>query len=203
MILYIALQIKLLKLRTKIFLSILVFCCAVSLSAQSTDSLRIKYNFINSVPQNAGVYSNNNFIGNTPLYFIWGDSAFPKKVKVSLKGYAELVEQVDNPAEMNKTYTLIPLKGTHNLNLVSEDKQIYFEKPRKIFPIVASSLFTLGAGASAYYFKSLAIDNRDNYESTGDQGALARKKKYDLLSGVSIVVFQAGLGALIYFLLID
>jgi hypothetical protein len=201
--LFIVLQIKLLKLRTEIFFCFLALLCAVSIPAQTADSLRLNYNYINSVPQNAFIFINNGFIGNTPLYFFWSDSTYPKQVKISSKGYADIIELVDSSAVINKTFTLIPLNGTHKLNLVSEEKQLYFEKPRKIIPIIGSALISLGAGASAYHFKSLAIDNRDNYEVTGDPEALDKKKKYDLLSGISIVVFQAGLGALIYFLLID
>lgn len=178
-------------------------CCAGSVSAQSADSLRLDYNCINSAPQNAEVYIDDDLIGNTPLYFIWGDSAFPKQIKLSLKGYADFIEQVVNPAQMKKTYTLIPFKGTVTKSQVRENKNLYFDKPRKIIPIIASSLFALTAGASAYHFKSLAIDNRVIYELTGDQEALDNEKKYDLISGISVIVFQAGLVALIYFLLID
>lgn len=203
MILFIVLQIRLLKSRNKILFIFLVCWFTASADAQTADSLRLDYNYFNSVPQNAQIYLNDEFIGNTPLFFNWGDSVFPKQVKITLNGYTDIVENVDNTARISKLYTMIPLKGTRKSDQVSEDKQLYFENPRKLFPVVISSLFTLGAGASAYYFKSLAIDNRDEYNITGDPAALDRKKKYDLLSGISIVVFQAGLGALIYFLLID
>ena len=203
MILYTVLQIRQLKSRIKILLIFAALWLAASVVAQSADSLRLDYNYINSVPQNAQIYLNDEFIGNTPFFFNLGDSVFPKQVKLILKGYADVVEDVDNPARISKLYTMIPLKGTRKSVSVSEDKQLYFENPRKLFPIVISSLFTLGAGVSAYYFKSLAIDNREEHNITGDPAALDRKKKYDLLGGISIVVFQAGLGALIYFLLID
>lgn len=203
MTLYIVLPVKLLKLRTEIFVAFVVFVCAAYVPAQSMDTLRVKYNYLNSVPQNAEVYVNNDLVGNTPLYFVWGDSVFPKQVRVTLRGYSDYVDKVESPEELHKTYTLIPKKGVQTLDPVSRDKQLYFEKQRKLVPIVISSVFSLGAGAAAYYFKSLAIDYRNIYEQTGEQWALDKKKKYDLLSGISVVVFQAGLGALIYFLLID
>ena len=168
-----------------------------------SDSLKIDYNYINSVPQNAEVYINNRLIGNTPLHFKWGDSLFPKQMKIKLKGFADYFESINDYILINKTINLIPVKGSVKLNLVKEDKSTYFDEPRKVIPIVISSLVTAGAGLSAYYFKSLAIENRDFYEDFGDQSALDRKKKYDVISGVSLAVFQLGLGVLVYFLLID
>lgn len=171
--------------------------------AQLSDSLRIDYNYINSIPQNAEVFVNNEKIGNTPLFFTWKDSAFPKEVKLKMKGYAEFVESVTDPGLLNKTFMLIPMTGYGKIDLVKEDKQTYFNNPRKIVPIVISSLVAIGAGISAYYFKSLAVDNRDAYDLTGDPAALDRKKKYDILSGVSLIVFQLGFSAAIYYLFIN
>ncbi len=177
--------------------------CPLFIFAQSGDSLKIDYNYINSIPQNAEVYINSELTGNTPLHFKWNDLLFPKQVKIKLKGYADHTESVGEFVIINKTVNLVLLNGTINPNLVKEDKATYFDKPRKIVPIVISSLLTAGAGISAYYFKSLAIENRDFYEDFGDQSALDRKKKYDLISGISLAVFQVGLGVLVYFLLID
>jgi hypothetical protein len=201
MTLFIALQVKLLKRRNKILLAILIFPAGIF--AQLSDSLRIDYNYVNSVPQNAEVYVNNELVGNTPLFFTWKDSVFPKEMKIKMNGFAEFVKHLTDYQLLNKTYTLVPLTGTFKINLVKEDKPTYFNNPRKIVPIVISSLAAIGAGISAYYFKSLAVDNRDAYDATGDPAALERKKKYDILSGVSLVVFQLGFTAAIYYLFIN
>jgi hypothetical protein len=173
------------------------------LYAQLNDSLRIDYNYINTIPQNAEVYINDEYIGSTPKFFTWQDSVFPKQLKIKFEGYADYTETVYDASMMNKSYTLIPLTGSRKINLVKEDKATYFNKPRKVVPIVISSLITAGAGAMAYYFKSLAIENRDHYDEFGDTESLDRKKKYDVISGVSLAAFQLGLGALVYFLFID
>jgi len=200
--LFIVLQVKPLKRKNKII--ILMFCLMQTVSySQQPDSLEMPYNYINSTPQNAEVYFNNEFIGNTPLFFTWKDSVFPGQIRVSLKGYSDHLETISSPERINKNYSLVWLKGSRKTDLVKEDKKPYFEKPRKMFPIVLSSLTAIGAGISAFHFKSLALDSRDVYESTGDPGALDRKKKYDIISGVSLALFQVGLGALIYFLLFE
>lgn len=173
------------------------------LYAQLNDSLRIDYNYINTIPQNAEVYINDEYIGSTPKFFTWQDSVFPKQLKIKFEGYADYTETIYDASLMNKSYALVPLTGSGKINLVMEDKTTHFNKPRKVVPIVLSSLVTAGAGAMAYYFKSLAIENRDHYDEFGDTESLDRKKKYDVISAVSLAAFQLGLGALVYFLFID
>ncbi|CAG1020317.1 hypothetical protein MTYM_00190 [Methylococcales bacterium] len=170
---------------------------------QSGDSLRIGYNYINSFPQNAPVYINDEPVGMTPLFFVWPDSIFPKQLKLSKNGYVEYSESINSPGTISKNVNLIPKQGKGFPDPVREDRDPYFKSQRKIVPIVISSLATIGAGISAFYFKSLAIENRDLYDNTGDKAAYDRKKKYDLYGGVSLILFQAGLGALLYYLLID
>ena len=104
---------------------------------------------------------------------------------------------------MNRTISLNPTGKTKLLSQVKEGKNTYFAKPRKIVPIVLSSLVALGSGAAAFYYKKLASDNREKFELDGDQDALDKKGKYDVLSGVSLVVFQIGFGALMYYLFLD
>ncbi len=70
-------------------------------------------------------------------------------------------------------------------------------------PIVITSILTAGAGILSYYFKKLANDNNDTFNTTGDQTALDRKKKYDLISGISLGAFQVSFAGLLYFLFVD
>lgn len=203
--LFIALQVRSLKRKNKILTFLVVIFCTFAINAQDADSLRIGYSYVNSFPQNAELYLNNENIGNTPLFFMISDSlkGSDLQIKLSLKGYSDCSETFIGNEKINRTYTLVPLPGTKLINPVKEDKKPYFERPRKLIPIVLSSLVTIGAGVSAFYFKNLATENRDNYDMYGDPSALDRKKKYDILSGVSLVVFQLGLGALVYYLLLE
>jgi hypothetical protein len=194
--------IKLLRSKNKILLVITVLISMNSF-AQTDDSLRINYNYINSSPQDAEVFLGDELIGRTPLFFTWQDSVFPRQIKISKSGYIEFTEKINELQKLYREINLIPEKGKNLPNPVKEDKGTYFKSPRKIIPIVISSAAAIGAGISAFYFKKLAIENRNIYDDTGDTDALDRKKKYDLYSGISLVVFQAGLGALLYYLLID
>jgi hypothetical protein len=192
-----------LKRKIKIIPVLIILAFPAGIFAQLSDSLRIDYNYVNSLPQNAGVYMNDELIGSTPLFFTWNDTLFPKEMKIKMKGFADFNEHIADGLRINKTYNLVPLTGSVKINLVKEDKQTYFKNPRKVVPIVISSIVAIGAGISAYYYKSLAVDNRDIYDQTGDPAALERKNKYDILSGVSLIVFQLGFTAAIYYLFIN
>lgn len=200
--LFIVLQIKTLKKQIKIFISIFIICPFI-IFGQNADSVKIDYNFIDSYPQNAEVNVNDVFIGNTPVFFQWSDSTFPKTIKITMNGFNEQSEIISNIGLINRKYILLP-KGKHLLtDVVKEDKQTYFKEPRKVFPLVVSSIITAGSGIAAFYFKSLASDNRKHFETFGDNESLDNKKKYDLLGGVSLVALQLGFGALMYFLFLD
>jgi hypothetical protein len=192
-----------LEIKNKILVLLFFTLCSNSFFGQTDDSLKINYNYINSSPQNAEVYLDYKLIGSTPLFYKWEDSTYPKQLTIKLDGYIDFTETIKSPALIKKTYKLVPKKGTVTENPVKEDKATYFNKPRKVLPIAISAVAAVGAGIYAFYFKSLAGENRDEYELTGNPEALDRKKKYDTYAGISLVVFQVGLGALIYFLLID
>ncbi|MEO8512173.1 MAG: hypothetical protein ABI543_01305 [Ignavibacteria bacterium] len=186
----------------KILIFIVVIFPAV-MFGQSADSIKIDYNYIDSYPQNASVNLNDEFIGKTPLFFVWKDSLFPKTLKINLGGFSEQTEIITTNGLLNRKYTLSP-NGKHMvINGVKEDKLPYFKEPRKIVPIVISSIVTAGSGFAAFYFKSLASDNRKDYDVFGDPASLDKEKKYNLLGSISLAALQLGFGALMYFLFID
>lgn len=176
--------------------------------AQDKDSNTINYNLINSIPQNAEVYFNSTHMGNTPYRFMFSPSDSAKGIDVILKmkGYTEYsirVTKEDIP--INKTIGLIPAGNKSLLrdnNLVIENKSSMFNTPRKVLPLVLSSIFAGGGAILGYVFKTKANDLNDEYINTGDRSKLDDTKKYDLYSGLCFVAFQAGFSALIYFLLI-
>ena len=195
-------QIRKLRKRNKIF-PVLAVLFSVSSFGQPVDSLKIGYNYINTVPQDASVFIDNEQIGRTPLFFVWQDSAFPKLLRISKEGYVDYSESITDSGRLNKKLFLVRNPDTKQVNPVIEDKSMFFKPDRKIVPIVLSLTATVAAGIAAFYFKSLAIENKEYFDETGNLEALDRRKQYDLYGGICILVFQAGLGALLYFLLVD
>jgi hypothetical protein len=180
----------------------LLMLFSTALMAQQ-DSSNTNYNLIDSYPQNANVYINDVFFGNTPLYFTWSDSLFPKRINLKYESFTDVNEVIEDYSIISRNYRLTGDFRSLNKNSISENKEPYFDKKRKIFPITLSALITAGSGFAAYYFKSLADDNSKDYDIYGDPASLDRKDKYNLIGGISIAVLQVGFGALIYFLFID
>lgn len=176
--------------------------------SQEKDSLTINYNLINSIPQDAGIYFNGNYMGNTPYRFMFSpaDSANGIAVVLKMKGYVDFsfkVNKEDQP--LNKTINLISAGKNSTVKdkkLVIENKSSLFKSPRKLVPIALSSLVAGSGAILGFVFKSKANDLYDEYVNTGNRSKLDDTKKYDLYSGLSLAAFQVGFTALIYFLLI-
>jgi len=176
--------------------------------AQNGDSLKIDYNYINSVPQNAEVYLNDKLSGETPFRFPKQsiDTSNSITVTLKLKGYLDYsFELIPGVMPVNKTINLVPKNklSVKDGGNVEENTVDYFKAPRKIVPIVVSSVISAGSGVLSYYFKKLADENYDEYLATGNRDKFNKTRQYDLYSGISLAAFQLGFGALIYFLLID
>lgn len=183
-----------------------IFC--LDSYSQNGDSLKIDYNYINSVPQNASVYLNDNLAGETPFRFTKesADTLNSVTITLKLKGYIDYTFSL-NKSDMpvNKTINLVPSNklSVKNEKNTEENTVDYFKTPRKIVPIVVTSVISAGSGALSYYFKKLANDNYDQYLATGNRDKFDKTKKYDLYSGIFLAAFQVGFAVLIYFLLID
>jgi hypothetical protein len=192
----------------KISSAIFVFLFAVCTYGQTQDSLTIKYSFINSVPQNAKVFLNETYSGETPYRFTSEqiDTTKPLAIVLKLDGYIDYTFNVSaGELPLNKTITLVPLNkmSLKDEQSVVEDKSSYFKTPRKVIPIVVSSVISAGSGALSYYFKKLANERYDEYLATGNRDKFDETKKYDLYSGIFLAAFQVVLVGLLYFLLID
>lgn len=186
-------------------LLIAVLIYPVYVSAQQNDSLTVNYSVINSIPQNAAVYFNGSYTGNTPYRFL--PQAIDSGINVSVKmnnfvDYTFNISKSDLP--FNKTISLIPKNNKAGVKdkLVIENKNNFFNTPRKPIPIFVSALVTAGGAALSIVYKTLANKRYDEYLISGDRSKLDQTKKYDLISGVGLAAFQVGFTSLIYFLLI-
>ena len=181
-----------------------IFIAVQSAIAQENDSLVIPYTIINSVPQNADVYVNDELKGETPLRFIFKDSA-EARVVIKLKGYLDYSFSLTGSNILQrKDVTLIPKSGAvKNFTVANENGIRYFNKPRKWGFIALGGVITAVSGIAAYYYKTLSIERNDDYYITGNPDDLTKKSKYDLIGGISVGVLQLGLATMLYFLFGD
>ena len=189
------------------FIILSSFLFVLSVRAQTRDSLIINYNYINSFPQNAAVYLNDSLLGFTPYRFLLEqkDSSVSYRIVIKLKDYFDYSYSFKAwEIPVNQTFFLIPLGKSSKLSKpVLENQNSYFKTPRKVIPITISALLTAASGISAYYFKDQANNKYDDYLNSGDPALLDKTRQYDLISGISLVLFQVGLVGLIYFLLME
>jgi hypothetical protein len=203
-----ALLIKMMQGNKSLYILLFSFLLTAYACAQTGDSLTIKYNYINSLPQNAKVYFNDNFAGETPFRFTSEQVDTGKSLTITLKleGYLDYpFNATPSDFPINKSVTLIPVNNLSLMNdkLVEENKSSYFKTPRKVVPIVITSVISAGSGVLSFYFKKTANDKYDEYLATGNKDKFDETKKYDLYSGIFLALFQVGLAGLLYFLLID
>jgi len=177
---------------------LLLFLCIVPVLALSQEN-EIDYNYINSVPQNANLFINGVYAGQTPLHFLRDTTKTGLNITIKLDGYADITySPAPEETTINKTFKLIPFSKARGKEIVFKDMSSSFKHPVKIAPLILSSLITAGSAIMAYYFKSLSIEKNEEYQQSGDPALLDKKKKYDVIGGVSMVVFQLGFAALIY-----
>jgi hypothetical protein len=178
---------------------------STNIFSQQTDSLTINYSVINSVPQNAAVYFNGIYTGNTPYRFLPQAVDSSIDVVVKMPGYIDYSFHI-NAADLpyDKTISLVPKNKRSVLKdkLVIENKNNFFNTPRQTVPVVLSALVSAGGAALSIIYKNLANKRYDEYLLSGDRSKLDQTKKYDVISGVGLAAFQVGFTSLIYFLLI-
>ncbi len=185
----------------KLILFILLIFLQVKLFSQE-DSLEIKYNYINSIPQNAEVFINGEYNGNTPC-------RFPVDVKINSclikkDGYKDEQRSFSESREsISQTFVLIKKNNLANEKLVLSKSPFTLKPRRKIIPVILSSLITAGSIGLSYYFKDKANTHNELYTFSGDQSELDKVKKFDLYSGVFLGAFQVSFIGLIYFFMVD
>ena len=179
---------------------------AGSVCAQQKDSLQVKMNYINTTPQNALVYLNNNYIGSTPVRFFNDaiDTSKQNTITIKLIGYNDYSFNFNNSdSHLYKNISLSQAnKFLNNNNIVIKNCSNLFSTPREIVPLAISGAVIIGSSITSFYFKRLANDRYDEYINTGDRDKLNQTKKYDIISGVALGALQVGLVSFLYYLLI-
>jgi hypothetical protein len=142
--------------------------------------------FINSKPQDAGVYYADSLIGYTPLVtpLIYSDLIIMRDEYQQKKF---IINFNDHYKDINLSY----LGHKSNKNFLETD----------LFKLLIGTAVLFG-GTSAYY-KLKADDYFDQYNNTNIQSYLDKTHNYDTISGILFGALQLNFAALIYFFLTD
>ena len=165
--------------------------------AKDTLNLEDKIFFINSIPYNAEVYSYNKIIGLTPVR-IYSDSLLEKQLTMKKPNYFDSTFILKSN---NLLIELRPIKDKEEF--VKTNYHRYFKKQKNFILIGSISLFSLGNGISSYLLKNKANDYYNEYVNTLNRDFLDKSKRYDVYSGVTLALLQAGLAYVVYLLFFD
>lgn len=179
-----------------ICLTYLFLSQSLSFAQEGKDTLElpIKIFFINSIPHNAEIYFNNRTIGLTPLR-IYSDSLLNKQLTLKKASY------FDTTFILKSNNLLIELRPEKNKEeIVKTNYHRYFKKQKNFVLIGGVTLLALGNGISSYLLKNKANDYYNEYINTLDRDFLDKSRKYDIYSGITLTLMQAGLAYAVYLL---
>ena len=156
----------------------------------------------NSEPYNVKVKKEKKILGYTPLRYFTAEN-MKGKIDFSKQGYNDTF-LIINEFERKKSFfiKLSRIKGFEENDII-RNKDIKFKSRRNYFAITASALISIGGGYLGYKFKNDANDNYDLYIQNKDLSYLDNTNKFDIYSGISIVIMQVAILGLIYFLFIE
>jgi len=162
------------------------------------------YYFFNTDPFGARTfYKNDSLLGDTPLRFfsnteMKGNVLFKKK---NYKDYTFDLNAYD--FETGANIKLQP-KGNETVNdVVFKNRGTQFKTKRSLIPILSLAAASIAGGYFSIDFKNKANAAYDDYLDTGSTLSLDDSRKNDKYFVVSLVLMQAAVGTLIYFLFFD
>lgn len=159
--------------------------------------------FINTIPFNVKVFNNDSLLGETPLRF-YSDKMLKGFLNFNKKDYKDMVFDLKDYDFKTGLNIELLSKGKEKINdIVYLDRSTQFKTKRPLLPIIGSSLAVIGSGILAINYKNTANTEYNNYLITGNNTFLDEANSNDTYFTVSIIVMQAALGALIYFLFFD
>lgn len=166
-------------------------------------SFRILY-IINSDPFNTSVFKSDSLLGYTPLRFFSESSKFGS-LQLKKEGYKTKVIDLNNYSgtPVNIFEKLIPEINYQTENIIYKDKSTSFAKKRNVPLLIGLGLTTLGGAFATINLKNKANNYYDNYQQNLNASDLNNSSKYDVYSLISLILTQAALGTLIYFLFFD
>ncbi|MBS1518578.1 MAG: hypothetical protein JSS91_10875 [Bacteroidetes bacterium] len=178
----------------------------VTLDLKSDTAVSVFFKFFyyfDSDPFNASVLFQDTLLGYTPLRLfteskLTGDLIFRKK------NYRDLIFKLeDYDFETGAKVKLLP-KGKESLNeSVYKDKGTQFNTKRNLPVIISLGVASIAGAYFTYDFKTKGNRDYDEYLMTGSQQKLDDSKKKDAYFVVSLILMQAAIGGLIYFLFFD
>lgn len=174
------------------------------LSTDTTITIRFNYYYyFNTTPFDAEVFKNDTALGNTPLRF-FRDHEMTGNLIFRKKNYRDYVFDLGTYDFEKGADIKLQSKGTETINdVVYKNRGTQFNTKRSLWTIAALSGAAILTGYFAIDFKNKANDEYANYLLSGNTAMLDNSRTNDKYFAISLVLMQAAVGGLIYFLFFD
>ncbi|MEP7146942.1 MAG: PEGA domain-containing protein [bacterium] len=177
---------------------------SVYVNSDTTFDINFRYfYYFNSTPDNTQILKNDTLLGSTPLRF-FKDYKLTGSLLFRKINYKDYIYEIKNYDFETGADIVLQSKGIESVNdLVYKDRVTQFKTKRSLITIGALGLGSLAGGFFAVNYKNKANDEYDNYLNSGNPASLDMSKSNDKYFVISLVLMQAAIGGLIYFLFFD
>lgn len=159
--------------------------------------------FINTNPYSAKVFKEDSLIGETPLRF-FRENELTGNLLIRKKNYRDYFFDMSGYNYSTGANIKLNPKGLEEVNdLVYKDRSTQFNTKRSLLPILGTGAVSIASAIMAFNYKNIANDEYNRYLLFGNEERLQESKNNDTYFAVSIVVMQAAVAGLIYFLFFD
>jgi len=165
-------------------------------------SFRYFYYF-NSSPFDAEVFENDSLLGSTPLR-LFNNNELTGTLLFRKENYKDYIYDMKNYDFETGANITLQSKGKETVNdLVYKDRVTQFKTKRSLITIGGLLAASIVGGYFAVNYKDKANEDYLNYLNSGNTAYLDQSNKHDTYFVVSLVLMQAAIGGLIYFLFFD
>ena len=169
-------------------------------------SLFVKFNyfyFINTTPYSAKVLKEDNLLGETPLRF-FSENELTGKLLIRKKNYKDYYFDLGSYDFLTGANIKLIPKGSESVtDIVYKDRTTQFNTKRSLVPILGTAAVSITSCIMAFNYKNIANDEYDKYLLRGLNKNLEESQTNDTYFAISLVVMQAAVAGLIYFLFFD
>jgi len=159
--------------------------------------------FINTNPYSAKVFKEDSLIGETPLRF-FRENELTGNLLIRKKNYKDYYFDMGSYNFNTGADIKLNPKGIEEVNdLVYKDRSTQFNTKRSLMPILGTGVLSIASAIMAFNYKNIANSEYDKYLLRGNNEYLQESQNNDTYFAVSIVVMQAAVAGLIYFLFFD
>ncbi len=159
--------------------------------------------YFNTNPFNAKVFKNDTMLGMTPLR-LFNNEELSGNLIFKKKDYRDFVFDLGTYDFAAGAIINLQPKGKETVNdIVFKNKSTEFNTKRKVLPILLLGAASIVGGYLAINYKNQSNDAYDLYLLDGSQAELDVSSQNDTYFVISLVLMQAAIGGLIYFLFFD